>query len=113
MSSPFRPFGAGSTRRARQIRRVFTAIVAVLMGHGAFGARPAHAQLSYRGLVEIGVTGYPQSAPNDPTQGVSDVLARFEPSIDLTPGISVAASFEARMDSHGEVARRWDVDYWD
>jgi hypothetical protein len=97
------------------MRPLLTAISAVLLGHAIFGSFPAHAQMriSYRGLVEIGLTGYPQSAPNDPTQGIADVLARFEPSIDITQGVSLAASFDARMDTHDEVGRRWDVDYWD
>jgi len=112
MSSPFRRFGAGNAPRPRRLR-LFTTIGAVLLGHGMLAPLTAHAQLSYRGLVEIGVTGYPQSAPNDPTQGVTDVLARFEPSIDITRSVRLAASFDARMDTHDEVARRWEVDYWD
>jgi len=84
-----------------------------VVGAGLGAPAAAHAQLAYRGFVEAGVIGYPQTAPNDSTQGVADVLARFEPSINIRPGVSVAASFDARMDTHDEVARSWGVDYWD
>lgn len=110
MSSPFRRFGAGN---AGWLRRRFTTIGPLLLIAELAGPIPAHAQLSYRGLVEANVTGYPQPAPNDSVQGVADVLARFEPSIGMTHGVSLAASFDARMDTHDEVSRRWNVDYWD
>ena len=74
---------------------------------------PVAAQVSYRGFVEAGAIGYPRSAPNDPTRSVADLLVRFEPSIVIRRGVSVAASFDARADSHDEVARNWDVAYWD
>lgn len=110
MRSPFRRCGAGNTVRPR---RVFTTMGAVLLAHVLVAPVPAHAQFSYRGVVEANVTGYPQTAPNDPVQGVADVLARFEPSFGITKGVTVAASFDGRMDTHDEVARRWDVDFWD
>src|SRR4051812_7520024 len=109
MSSPSRRCGAGKAVR----RRKSTTLGAVLLVLAAAGSVPAHAQLAYRGLVEVNVAGYPQPAPNDPVQSTADVLARFEPSIGITRGISLAASFDGRMDTHDEVARRADVDYWD
>ena len=93
-------------------RRCSTALLlAMLLLHSTAGA--AAAQVSYRGFVEVSAIGYPQSAPNDLTPGVADVLARFEPSIAIGRGVSIAASFDARADTHEEVARDWDVTYWD
>jgi hypothetical protein len=85
--------------------------LALVLLHAMGG--PAAAQVSYRGFVEVGAIWYPQSAPNDPTRGVADVLGRFEPSITMRRGVTVAASFDARADTHDEVARDWDVAYWD
>jgi hypothetical protein len=88
-------------------------MIAAAIACGICRPLPADAQIAYRGFVEAGAAGYPQTAPNDPTQGVADVLARVEPSLDLGSGVSVAASFDARMDTHDQVARRWTLDYGD
>jgi hypothetical protein len=88
------------------------ATVALLIACG-ISPRPAHAQVSYRGFVEGGVTGYPQSTPGDTTRGVAEFLARFEPSVAVRRGVTIAAAFDARADTHEDVARSWDVAYWD
>jgi hypothetical protein len=113
MSSPSRRCAAGEAAGAPATRRARTAIAALIVVHGLGGLATLHAQVSYRGFFEVGAIGYPQSAPNDPTRGVAGVLARFEPSITLRRGVSLAASFDARTDTHEEVARNWDVTYWD
>ena len=84
--------------------------VAIVRGSGGAAVQ---AQVAYRGFFEVEAIGYPQTAPGDGTRGVASALARFEPSIDLGGGVSVAASFDARADTYEEVARDWSVAYWD
>lgn len=89
---------------------------AVLAAAGllAAGGSAARGQtLTYRGFAEAGVTFYPQRAPNDATRLIGDALVRFEPSLEVRRGLVVAASFDARLDTHDQTARSPDLDYWD
>lgn len=104
MRSLSRRSGAGKTR---------TIVVALAIVHVSGGAAAVQAQVSYRGFFDVAAIGYPQTAVNDQTRGVADFLARFEPSINIGGGLSVAASFDARADTHEEVARNWNVTFWD
>jgi hypothetical protein len=94
-------------------RRACAVLVALAVVRVPGESAALQAQVSYRGFFEVEATGYPQTAPNDDTRGVAGALARFEPSIDFGGGVSAAASFDARMDTYGEVARDWSVTYWD
>jgi hypothetical protein len=68
-------------------------------------------ELAYRGFADVGVVAYPQEAPNDPTRAVADGQFRFEPSMRVRRVFSVAASLEARVDSHDQTES--DFAYWD
>jgi hypothetical protein len=67
-------------------------------------------EFAYRGFADVGVVAHPQEAPNDPTQGITDLQARFDPSLRLGRLFSLAASVEARIDSHD---RTGGVSFWD
>lgn len=75
---------------------------------------PAAAQtFTSRGFIDGRVFLYPQSAPNDPTNVVGEALARYEPSWKPESWLHVNAAFDARIDTHDQVERRWFVDWED
>ena len=91
----------------RSWRTVWCAVAVFTLGPGLASAQ----KISYRGFLDAGFVFYPQEAPNDDTHVVADAVARFEPTLQLRPGISVAASLEARTDTYqmgGAGVRYWD-----
>ncbi len=75
---------------------------------------PANAQeLAARGFGDARLFLYPQEAPNDPVRAVGEALFRVEPSLKAASWLRVMASFDARMDTHGQVERRWTIDWED
>jgi hypothetical protein len=77
----------------------------------AAGASPASAQaVAQRGFVEVRGTFFPQTAVNDPTRAVADVLAREEVFADLTPWLQGAVGVELRANSHDQVDTSWRLD---
>jgi hypothetical protein len=68
-------------------------------------------EFEYRGFADVGVVAYPQRAPNDATQAVADAQVRFEPSMRVRRVFAVAASLEARVDSHDQTEA--SVSTWD
>ena len=102
------------TRNARNTRkttlfgvfRVFVCFV-VLQSVGS-------AQIfTQRGFLEGSLVGYPQEAPNDPTQLVGDFLARDEVFVAATPWLRLAAGLDFRANSHDQVDDSWAVDFTD
>ena len=65
-----------------------------------------------RGFVETRMLAYPQDAPNDSANFVGDALLRWEGQYRTTPWLSISGSFDARTDTHHQVARTWPVE-WD
>lgn len=91
----------------RGYRCAWCIVAACAIGPGLASAQ----QFSYRGFLDAGFVVYPQDAPNDDTRVVADAVARFEPTVRLRPGISVAGSFEMRTDTYqmgGAGVRYWD-----
>jgi len=69
--------------------------------------------LTQRGFLEGTLVGYPQEAPNDPTQVVDDFLAREEVFASPTPWLRLAGGLDARANSHDQVEDSWAVDFTD
>jgi hypothetical protein len=93
-------------------RHLLAAVLSVAAACGV--ARQASAQaLSWRGFAEASLSFYPQPAPNDATTGVAGALVRVEPAVKAADWLRVAASFDARMDTHDQVAREWTLDWSD
>ncbi len=77
-------------------------------------AADARAQFfSQRGFVETRNYIYPQTAPGDSGQLVSEELLQWDSSLKLKPWAQVNASFAARFDSHRQFERAWRLDWSD
>ncbi len=77
-------------------------------------AWPASAQtVSSRGFLDGRFFFYPQTTPNDPTRVIGEALARVESSWKPTAWLSANAAFDARIDTHEQVERRWFIDWQD
>ena len=68
---------------------------------------------SQRGFLEGRGLAYPQTAPEDDRLVGADALLRYEPSVRPAPWLSIAGSFDARIDTLGQVERSWRVDWLD
>ena len=73
----------------------------------AQGATP---QFSQRGFIETRGIVYPQTAPNDSGHVVGDALLRWEGAYKPKSWLTFDGSFDARTDTHHQVAREWDLD---
>jgi hypothetical protein len=69
--------------------------------------------LTQRGFVETSLVGYPQQAPNDPTQLVGDFLAREELFWTPASWLRVAGGLDLRANSHDQVDDSWAIDVTD
>ena len=77
----------------------------------AASAQPAAAQaLSQRGFVDARGAWFPQQAPNDPTRGVADLVAREEVFARPSGWLRLAAGIELRVNSHDQVEDEWRLD---
>lgn len=73
-----------------------------------------HAQtVSQRGFLEAEGLLFPQSAVNDSTRAIGDVLLREEVFIAPAPWVQFAAGLDLRANSHGQVEDRWRLDVGD
>ena len=104
--------GAGQLPDAARRRRV--AVVLVLVAAWSLAGRVASAQqFSYRGYADGAVLFYPRTTPIDATQTIGDAILRVDPSLSFSRTLLIAASFDARMDTHHQTARTWDVSFSD
>ena len=69
--------------------------------------------ITQRGFVEGTVIGFPQKAPNDPTQFVGDALIRDELFVKPAGWLQFAGGIELRANSHNQVDTEWAVDFSD
>jgi hypothetical protein len=76
-------------------------------------AAAAQSQVENRGFVELRGLYYPQSATNDPTHLIGDLLAREEIEWRPLASLRVAGAADARVDTHEQVERRWRIDFDD
>ena len=66
-----------------------------------------------RGFLDLRFTGYADSAVGDSGRAVTEALFRYEPSYTISPELRLAASFDARTDSHRQVQREWGLSWQD
>ena len=66
-----------------------------------------------RGFLEFRNFAYPQSAPNDSALYTGDALLRWEGAVKFSSHWQVNGSFDARVDTHRQIARDWRVDVLD
>ncbi|MFN8058284.1 MAG: hypothetical protein U0Q12_03915 [Vicinamibacterales bacterium] len=103
------PDSGHTTRLARTTTRSLTALALL-----ALSAPMATAQtFSQRGFVEGTLSLFPSTAVNDSRRVIADAHLRYEPGVRLAPWLRVAAGLDARIDSSGEVDRRWTLDVQD
>jgi hypothetical protein len=73
-------------------------------------AVPASAQdFTYRGFAQVQSAVYPQATPVDDDRVVVEALLRIEPAYRATDWLTVAGSFDARIDTADQVERAWRV----
>jgi hypothetical protein len=70
-------------------------------------------EFTQRGFLEGRGILYPQTAPADDRQTAADALLRYEPAVTPVSWLTVAGSFDARIDTLGYVERSWHVDFLD
>ena len=99
------------SRRGRAGAVRILALATILAGLAPAAARGQ--EFAYRGFAEGTLTLYPRTVPRDTTRVVGDVLFRFDPSVEISPGLSIAGSFDARADSHDETTIEGGVSFWD
>jgi hypothetical protein len=68
---------------------------------------------SQRGFVEGRGLFYPQTAPGDDRLAGADALFRYEPAVAPARWLTIAGSFDARIDTLGYVDRSWRIDWLD
>ncbi len=66
-------------------------------------------RFTQRGYVEDLSTFFPQTAVNDSSHAVSELLLRYEASYQLFPWLKLNGSVDARTDTHRQVERELDV----
>ena len=66
-----------------------------------------------RGFFEGRGVLYPQTAPADDRLAGADALLRYEPAVTPVSWLTIAGSFDARIDTLGYVERSWRVDWLD
>ena len=68
---------------------------------------------SYRGFLENRTFYYPRATETDSAHWVNETLLRFEGSVRLRDGFSVAAGVDAQTDSNNQVDRAWHFSWED
>lgn len=95
-------------RWVRQVRWVQVAAAVLAL------ACPANAQeFTYRGFGQVQSALYPQETPQDHERVAIEALFRVEPAYRPVEWLTLAGSFDARIDTVGQVEREWRVDVRD
>ncbi len=96
---------AAQSQPSRVVARiVLTWIVALLPA--AAGAQP----IAQRGFIDVRDFLFPQSAPNDATRNVGDLLAREEVFLKPAEWFQIAGGLDLRANSHDQVENGFDWD---
>lgn len=61
--------------------------------------------ITQRGFIETRMLAYPQTASGDSGREVGDALLRWEGEYTAKPWLTISSSFDARTDTHRQVAR--------
>jgi hypothetical protein len=101
---------SGRAAQSRPLRVVACIILTwiVVLLPAAAGAQP----FAQRGFIDGRDFLFPQSAPNDATRNVGDLLAREEVFLKPAEWFQVAAGLDLRANSHDQVESEWRFD-WD
>ncbi len=95
-------------------RGTFLVRLALAVGLLSVTAAGVAAQtVSNRGFVDLRGVWFPQDAPNDPTNGVVDLLVRDELFVKPLTWLQLAAGADIRANSHDQVEDEWRVDFSD
>ena len=78
-----------------------------------FASQASAQEFTYRGFAEIESTVYPQTTPQDDERLGVEALFRIEPAFRATDWLAASGSFDARIDTLGQVDREWRVDVTD
>ena len=98
---------AAQSRPQRVVAGIVLTWIAVLLPAAA-GAQP----IAQRGFIDGRDFLFPQSAPNDATRNVFDLLAREEVFLKPSEWFQLAAGVDLRANSHDQVEGEWRFD-WD
>jgi hypothetical protein len=79
----------------------------MVLSAAAFGQ-----SFTQRGFLEADFIGYPQTAPNDSGQEIGEALFRYEAFYKLDSDWQFAGGIDARVDTHEQVDRAWELS-WD
>ena len=66
-----------------------------------------------RGFLDFQFTAYPQPAPLDSGRAIGEALLRYDPAYKISSRLRLAASLEARTDSHRQVERSGGLSWQD
>lgn len=100
---------SGPMRQCRAILIQVTMAAAFVLSASAAGAQA----LSERGFIDARDVLFPQTAPNDKTQAIADMLFREEVFAKPAPWIRFAAGLDLRANSHDQVEGAWRLDFGD
>ncbi len=81
-----------------------------MIAAGALATLLLAQSFTQRGFIETRALAYPQSAPSDSGHVVGDALLRWEGDYTAAPWLTISSSFDARTDTHRQVARTFDLD---
>ena len=108
---PVHRTGCPSCRAAQSAFRVVACTILTWIGvllPAAAGAQP----ITQRGFIDGRDFLFPQSAPNDTTRNVGDLLAREEVFLKPAEWFQIAGGLDLRANSHDQVEGEWRFD-WD
>jgi hypothetical protein len=69
--------------------------------------------VSNRGFAESAIAVFPEDAPNDPVNAVTDVLLRDELFVKPAAWLQFAGGLDLRLNTHDQVERSWRIDLTD
>jgi hypothetical protein len=98
---------AAQSRPLRVVACIILTSIVVLLPAAA-GAQP----IAQRGFIDVRDFLFPQTAPNDATRNVVDLLAREEVFLKPAEWFQVAGGLDLRANSHDQVESEWRFD-WD
>jgi hypothetical protein len=101
------PRHAARSRPLRVVASIVLTWIVVLLPAAA-GAQP----IAQRGFIDVRDFLFPQSAPNDATRNVGDLLAREEVFLKPAEWFQLAGGLDLRANSHDQVESQWRFD-WD
>jgi hypothetical protein len=66
-----------------------------------------------RGYIETGLALYPETAPNDSSHALAEIVLRYQAAYKVTPWLRFSGSVEAGFDTHQQLERELRLDWQD